>query len=88
MTMLPAPRKRTEPDMQVPAAWRTFLAIVTIVKGALAGAGLTVALLGLYDVAAAAVAQEWLRLLKPHYLDYATAGGGLVGAAVTWFINR
>ena len=81
-------RKRTETAMQVPAAWRTFLTIVTIGKGALAGAGLAIALLGLYDVAAAASAQEWLRLLKPYYVDYATAGGGVVGAAITWFINR
>ncbi|MEH3118280.1 MAG: hypothetical protein PGN25_12010 [Methylorubrum populi] len=88
MSMTRTPRECTESNMQVPATWRTFLTIVTIGKGALAGAGAAIALLGLYDVAAAAAAQEWLRQLKPQYIDYVTAGGGLVGASVTWFLNR
>lgn len=74
--------------MRVPAAWRTFLTVVTICKGSLAGAGAAIALLGLYDVAAAATAQEWLHQLKPAYIDVATAGGGIVGGLATWFINR
>lgn len=88
MSTMPKRGNHTERTMQVPAPWRTFLMIVTIAKGGLAGAGLTIALLGAYDVAAAAIAQEWLRMLKPVYLDYATAGGGLVGATISWFINR
>ncbi|MCJ2105613.1 hypothetical protein MKK70_09525 [Methylobacterium sp. E-041] len=82
------PQRDIEPNMRVPAAWRTFLTVVTIGKGSLAGAGAAIALLGLYDVAAAASAQEWLHQLKPSYIDAATAGGGLVGGAITWFINR
>lgn len=83
-----APERQIEPDMRVPAPWRTFLTVVTIGKGALAGAGAAIALLGLYDVAAAAAAQEWLHQLKPSYIDAATAGGGIIGGVITWFINR
>ncbi|RVU14030.1 hypothetical protein [Methylobacterium oryzihabitans] len=88
MSTITAPGRKTRPDMRVPATWRTFLTIVTIGKGALAGAGAAIALLGLYDVAAAATAQEWLHQLRPASIDAATAGGGVIGAAITWFVNR
>jgi hypothetical protein len=77
---------RSEP-MQIPAFWSRFLWLVGIGKAAIAGAGVALAALGALDVAFAITAQEIMREIKPHYLDIAAIGGGLVGAIVRVFIR-
>lgn len=62
--------------------------IVTVGKGAIVGAGAVLALLGALDIAFAIAAQDFLRALKPHYLDLATLGGGVIGAVVSAILNR
>jgi hypothetical protein len=78
----------SEAVMLIPAFWSRFLMIVAIGKGAIVGAGLVLAGLGALDIALALTAQEMLKTIKPVYLDYATAGGGLVGAVWSWISNR
>jgi hypothetical protein len=66
--------------MTIPAFWTRFLVIVSFAKAAVGGAGLALALLGALDVAFAVTARDFLEHMKPHLIDYAAVGGGVLGA--------
>lgn len=73
--------------MQLPVFWRKFLLVVAIGKAAIAGAGLTLALLGALDIAAAITAQHWIEHVQAN-MNAITAGGGVVGGVAGWALNR
>ena len=68
--------------MRIPAFWKRLLMVVGLAKAAVAGAGLALAILGAFDIAAAITARDLIAELKPHYLDFAAVGGGVIGIAV------
>lgn len=74
------------PPMTIPAFWTRFLMIIGIAKAAIAGAGLAIAVMGAFDIAAAAVAKDFLDHMRPQFLDYAAISGGVTGAA--WAVVR
>jgi len=62
----------------VPLYWKKVMYLLVLAKTAVGGAGLAIALLGLFDVAAAVTAQQWLSYFQTeHYLDtFAGVGAG------------
>jgi hypothetical protein len=64
-------------------AWQTFFKVAAVCKAAIGGAGLALALLGAWNVAAAVSAHDWLTSVQHTYaLDAFAATGGVLGAAV------
>jgi hypothetical protein len=74
--------------MTIPAFWTRFLAIVSLAKAAVAGAGLALAALGALDIAFAITARDFLEHIRPHILDYAAVGGGILGAVAKGIFFR
>ncbi|WP_453951825.1 hypothetical protein [Bradyrhizobium sp. USDA 377] len=74
--------------MTIPAFWARFLVFVSLAKAAIAGAGVAVAVLGALDIAFAATAREFLDQVRPHFLDFAAIGGGLLGVVVRTVLAR
>jgi len=79
-----------QPDnpMQIPTFWRNFLMAIGVGKAAIAGAGLTLAILGAFDIAAAVTAQHWYAQFQHDYLNQITAAGGVAGGIAGWLWNR
>jgi hypothetical protein len=74
--------------MQIPTFWSRFLMMVAIGKAAIAGAGLALAAMGALDIAFAITAKDLISNLRPYYFDYATFGGGALGAIWGIITNR
>jgi hydroxyethylthiazole kinase-like sugar kinase family protein len=77
----------SEGMVTVPKFWKTFLLVVAIGKTAVAGAGITLALLGALDIAAAITAQHWMQNVQSQ-INAITAAGGVAGGVLGWFLNR
>lgn len=75
-------------EMRIPTFWKNVLLFASVGKAAIAGAGMTLAILGAFDIAFALTASNMLRDFQHQYLDYLTLGGGAVGAVVGFFINK
>lgn len=70
-------------EENLPMSWQKFLMVVAVCKAAIGGAGLALAILGAYNVAAAIAAHDWLVSVQHAYtLDAFAVGGGVIGALV------
>ncbi|HEY8064631.1 MAG TPA: hypothetical protein VIF40_07860 [Methylosinus sp.] len=73
-------------EENIPMSWQKFLMVVAICKAAIGGAGLALAILGAYNVAAAITAHDWIVSVQHAYtLDAFALGGGVIGAALKIF---
>jgi hypothetical protein len=71
-------------DEKVPMTWQKIMMIIAICKAAIGGAGLALALLGAYNVAAAVSALDFLHAVKQSYaFDLVAIAGGAIGGAVS-----
>lgn len=62
--------------------WNKLIAASALVKAGIAGAGLALAVLGMFDVAAAIVVKDWVEQQKALLsIDIAASLGALVGIA-------
>jgi hypothetical protein len=67
----------------IPLTWKRFLMAIAVGKAAIGGAGLALAILGAYNVAAAISAADWLHGVQHAYaLDTFAAAGGVTGAII------
>lgn len=73
---------------EIPMFWTRLMFAVAIGKGAIAGAGLALALLGALDVAMAVTAQQWLKSIQANYLEEITLGGSIIGAVARAFFFK
>ncbi len=85
---MPATAHPPEIDMTIPAFWTRLLVFVSFAKAAIAGAGVMVAVLGALDIAFAVTAKDFLDQVRPHFLDFAAVGGGVVGVIVRTIFAR
>jgi len=67
----------------VPLAWRRVLQAIAVGQAAIGGAGLALAFLGAYNVAAAVSTSDWLHAVQhASALDSFAAVGAVAGAVV------
>jgi hypothetical protein len=85
---MPTIARPPELDMTIPVFWTRLLMFVSLAKAAIAGAGLAVAVLGALDIAFAVTARDFLEHIRPHFLDFAALGGGVIGVVVRAMIAR
>ncbi|GAA5662565.1 hypothetical protein Brsp07_01034 [Brucella sp. NBRC 14130] len=63
--------------------WNKLIAASALVKAGIAGAGLALAVLGMFDVAAAIVVKDWVEQQKALLsIDIAASLGALIG--IVW----
>lgn len=79
---------RMRGEATIPKYWQGALFAVSLGKAAIAGAGLTIALLGALDILSAVTVSHLHQFIQSISLPYASAGGGAVGVVLAVILGR